>query len=45
MLCFDKNQKEENDFKKLFDGMKGVLLRFSYKYDNQFNKTCNKKLI
>ncbi|GHU02711.1 hypothetical protein FACS1894147_05200 [Spirochaetia bacterium] len=39
MLCFDKNSGEEENLKKLFNGMKDVRLRFSYKYDNQLNKT------
>jgi radical SAM protein with 4Fe4S-binding SPASM domain len=45
MLCFDKNQDEENDFKLLFKDMKDVLLRFSYKYDNQFNMTTHQGII
>jgi radical SAM protein with 4Fe4S-binding SPASM domain len=45
MLCFDKNQGEEEDFKALFNGMKDVLLRFSYKYDNQFNMTSHHGII
>lgn len=39
MLCFDGNQNEENDFKEVFRELKGVEYRFSYKYDNQQEKT------
>lgn len=39
MLCFDGNQNEENDFKEVFKELKGVEYRFSYKYDNQQEKT------
>ena len=42
MLCFDENRGEEEDFKKIFKGMKNVLLRFSYKYDNQLGRTEHK---
>lgn len=39
MLCFDSNKGEENDFVQIFREMKGVEYRFSYKYDNQQEKT------
>lgn len=39
MLCFEENRGEEKNFKELFKNMKGIKYRFSYKYDNQQEKT------
>lgn len=39
MLCFDENENEEKDFIELFDELKTVKYRFSYKYDNQYEDT------
>lgn len=41
MLVFKDNQTEESDFKRLFSGMRGIKLRFSYKYDNQHGEFNN----
>jgi radical SAM protein with 4Fe4S-binding SPASM domain len=42
MLCFDSNKGEEDEFKKAFAELKGIEYRFSYKYDNQQEKTDHK---
>lgn len=42
MLCFDSNEGEEKDFIETFKEMVGVEYRFSYKYDNQQEKTEHK---
>ena len=39
MLCFDKNEGEEEDFLQLFNNYKIARYRFSYKYDNQHGET------